>query len=557
MGNAVRWLVAISLLVPWSYSFSQTDAGRLLQQQPSPPGPASVVPAPATPAAQPADVDNSPQIEIKGFRIQGALLITEKDLQRQLQPLIGRRITLRQLQGAAAGLGLYYLSKGYIARVVVPPQNVNDGIYSLQIIEGKRGAVEVINSDKKLDTARVQGFLDSRLKAVDHLDFGALGESLAILNEQPGVKASADLKQGKQESEIDIMITADSTPRLQFTTSLNNHGSRATGEYQLSGGLTVNNLSGNFDALSVLTNVSDGTTFARLDYGLAVGNRGLRLGARVSSLRYKLTQSSFAALQGNGNAQTLGLIASYPLARRPEFNLSLTGNYDSKRLVDRTVAGETSNRQVDVIALGLTGFVVQDVLATSFSIAINAGGSDQRNVGALAADKTGRNVQGSFTKLSYNVTQVLSLAKNFSFNPSLRGQLASKNLDSSERISLGGPGAIRAYPTGEATGDEAWLLNLNLSYAYNSSLAASLFVDAGGVERNRVFTPALIDGLPNSYSLAGWGVGLDWRISPNVILTTTIAAPLGSNPGRNANNQNVDGSAQNAVRGFVSLNAQF
>ena len=52
------------------------------------------------------------------------------------------------------------------------------------------------------------------------------------------------------------------------------------------------------------------------------------------------------------------------------------------------------------------------------------------------------------------VTDTLSLYAAFN------GQVASKNLDNSEKMGLGGPAGVRAYPTGEAYGDQGYILNL-------------------------------------------------------------------------------------------------
>jgi hypothetical protein len=50
----------------------------------------------------------------------------------------------------------------------------------------------------------------------------------------------------------------------------------------------------------------------------------------------------------------------------------------------------------------------------------------------------------------------------------LRGQWADTNLTSSEKFSLGGNDAVRAYPTGEAPGDRGWLATAELRYAFTS-----------------------------------------------------------------------------------------
>jgi hemolysin activation/secretion protein len=309
-------------------------------------------------------------------------------------------------------------------------------------------------------------------------------------------------------------------------------------------------------------NTSEGTDYVRADYSLAVGDSGLRLGVNASYLRYRLIQDSFDALDADGSAKTAGLIASYPLARRSDFNLSLTGSIDHERLIDRTVAGETSNRHVTFASIGLSGYALSPSLgdgATIFGAALTVGDSDQRNAAARAVDQATRRVQGSFTKLGYNAGYQYPFSNATSLVATLRGQFANKNLDSSARMSLGGPNAVRAYPTGEALGDEAWLAGLALSHKLGDTLAANVFLDTGGVTLNRntwANWNAANPRLDNRYTLSGIGVGLDWRVGPAVV-TASVATPLGSNPGRDANDKNIDGSPQHRTRGWIGANAQF
>lgn len=540
------------------------DAGSLLRQQPRPP---AVTPAqpqqivPAAPAAQQPDA--GPRVLVQGFRIQGAVLISEAELAAQLQGVVGKELSLRQLKAVSAVLTAYYAQRGYLARVFVPPQDVKDGIVTLQVIEGRRGNVRVTPQGELIDADRVAGFIDYRLARGEAFDLVRLGEALNILNEQPGLEARATLAPGQGEAEIDLAVAATAKPVNTGFLGLNNHGSLATGEAQASAGLALHNTSGHFDTLSLLLNGSEGTSYGRVDYSQAVGHSGLRLGANASHLHYRIVQASLSALKSNGSAITTGLSASYPLARRTDLSLSLQANYDEKRLVDQTVAGETGNRRVSVTGLGLSGYVVGGSLLpdgiTSFGLGYVAGESDQRNAAALASDEASRQVQGSFSKLSYNLGYLQPLAEAWRFNATLRGQIASKNLDSSERFSLGGPSGVRAYAIGEATGDEGWLLSLNLSRQLQEALSASVFVDTGSVKLNRntwAGWNAGNPGLDNSYGLSAIGAGLDWRINAQALLSASVATAVGDNPARDASGNNIDGK-DNRTRAWVSLNAQF
>jgi hemolysin activation/secretion protein len=539
------------------------DAGQLLQQQPKPPAAVPAQPTtitPSTPEAAPAT--QGPKILVKGFRIKGAVLIPEAELAAQLKDAIGKELTLDQLRAVAVRLTAYYVQKGYLARVILPPQEINDGIVEIQVIEGRRGSVMMYKLGKRVDVARAKGFIDRRLPQGATMNLTQLGEAVNILNEQPGVKAMVSLAPGKGEAETDLSVTVLDKPLVNYGLGLNNQGSHGTGELQASGSLTLNNPSGRFDAASLLLNESEGSNYIRADYSLAAGDSGLRLGVNASYMDYRLITSQFDALQPEGKASTAGLTTSYPIARRKDFNLSFTGSYDNMTLVDRTVAGETGNRVVDVFNLGLSGYTLTERLGAgvaSFGVNYVFGNSSQHNAAALATDSTTRRVQGSFNKINLNFGWLSKMPDNWRLNARLSGQIAGKNLDSSQQLILGGPNGVRAYPSGEAVGDEGWLFNLDLDKKLRENLTGRLFYDAGGIKLNHTLWAnwnASNPNLVNTYTLSGVGAGIDWRINPAWLFTATIATPLGNNPGADINHLNVDGKG-NRAHAWLALNGSF
>lgn len=539
------------------------DAGSILREQPSPLAAPPARSAPATPGApQAEEPDTGPKIKVQGFRITGATLLPEAELIDQLKELVGQEASFRQLRVSALLLIGYYAQKGYLARVFLPPQDIKDGIVNLTVIEGRRGVLRIENKGQRIDAERVQRYVDARLIPGSPMSIRNLGEALNILNDQPGVVASSSVALGKSPSEIDIVVTAQDKPLVAFGLNTSNGGSRGAGVMQYGGSVALVNPTGSFDALSLLGNKTDGSTFGRLDYSLALGDRGFRAGVNVSDLKYKLTQQDFVALGANGTARTFGLIASYPLIRHSGFSLGYTASYDAKELVDQTVNGETGNRRVEVTNLGFNGYALDELFGgglNTFGGGFTLGKSNQRNAAALAAESTTRQTEGSFTKLTWNYGRIMAIKRNLTASANLRGQLAGKNLDSSERFALGGAGAIRAYPGGEASGDEGWLLALNLAYSLAQGVSANLFVDYGEVRLNRNLWANWNAGnlqLPNRYALAGWGLGINWQIGTTASLSFVVATPIGSNPGRDVNGNDADGRRLNP-RAWLNAALQF
>jgi hemolysin activation/secretion protein len=542
------------------------DAGQLLRQQPKLPSLPSAPPAQdLTPkAAEPQAESAGPRVLVKGFRFAGATLVAEGELQAQLAEAVGKEYSFQQLQGMALQLIGYYAQKGYLARVFIAPQGFTDGTVTFTIVEGKLGELKLdTNIDSsRIDAARLQRFLAARLQPGEKLSLAAVGETMNVLNEQPGIQARAALKPGKGEGEIDLTIAATATPPTSYGFQLNNSGTRATGELQLTGNLALNNPIGHFDRAVLLFNAADGIAFLNGDYGIAVGDRGLRLGANASKLRYRVTESSQSALQGKGHADTLGVYASYPLERLTQSQLTLTTSLNRRHMKDDAVAVETSNRTVTVGNIAVSGWRFNPALAgvTNYGLDLSTGKTDRSgNAGDLNQDQLGRRSDGGFTKLAWRAGHFAPLADSWNLYANLSGQFTNRNLESSERFTLGGPNGVRAYPVSEGSGDEGWLLNLNLSHPIGDTLAVKFFIDHGQIRLNKTLWAGWNDGNPNQpnrYALSGIGGSIDWEIDKNLSLGVTLAVPLGKNPGRDSTGLDADGRHTNA-RLWAGLSANF
>lgn len=561
------FIVCTTLLFSLQVSAQQVpDAGSLLKEISRPPvqpvAPQTI--KPLVPNQRPIKSDGQ-KILVKGFHIQGGILINEAELQLQLQHAIGKKLTFAQLQSLTLNLVGYYVSKGYVARAILPPQDITNGIIEIQVIEGKRGSLNIDNQGKLINSARVQGFIDQRLPIGAAMDFARLGEAMNILNEQPGIKAKVAITRGTGEGDVDLVVTAKGKPLVTTDVVVNNQGSRSTGEAQVQGAVTLNNPTGRFDTASLFVNANEGSAYVRADYSVAVDSSSLRIGVNASHLRYDVVQSSLSTLDPNGSARTYGINASYLLSYREDFKLRLTGSLDEKTLIDRTSTGETNNLNIRVASFGFSGFVQSEpstFLAggtTTFGVDLNVGDNTQSNGGALTTDNTTRQIEGHYAKLSFNLGHIRPITNTWSVSANLHGQLANKNLNSTERFSLGGIRGVRAYPVGEANGDEGWLFNIELRKNINQTLAATIFVDAGGIKLNDS-TWANWNGsntrLKNRYELYGVGVGFDWRFMPDALFSASLAVPIGENVGRDSNDHNVDGRESDQVRLWLTVTAR-
>lgn len=182
---------------------------------------------------------------------------------------------------------------------------------------------------------------------------------------------------------------------------------------------------------------------------------------------------------------------------------------------------------------------------TEWSLRLTGGNLDLSGVPTnQAADAAGLKTAGGFQSIGATLRRTQHLHPRLLWVTSFSGQWAGKNLDASQEFALGGPQRIRAYPVGEARGDEGILFNMELRYTPVISprwgaLELGAFVDAGRIRIHKDPGPLPFTNACgcNAYALSGAGLSVNWRLG-----TTTIeinwAHALGDNPGRSG----VDGS---------------
>jgi hemolysin activation/secretion protein len=258
-------------------------------------------------------------------------------------------------------------------------------------------------------------------------------------------------------------------------------------------------------------------------------------GLAYSHLDYQLGKQ-FELLGANGTADVASVFGSYALIRSRRSNLTLGAIYEDKRLEDELDLFPADSRRADarVAGLSLYGNRQDDLGAggtSSFYVAASFGSLDIRTPSARIVDAATARTNGSYGKLWFNVARLQRFSNTFSVNASLTGQLASKNLDPSEKLVLGGMEGIRAYPQGEAFGDDGYLANVEarlllggLSARVPGDVHLLGFVDAGHVTINH--DPW--DDSPNARNLYGAGVGLGWSDPGNFSVRAYYAVSLGS-----------------------------
>lgn len=485
------------------------------------------LPAPPTPAAS---------FRLNDLRLNGAEALTAQELRSTTAPYIGRDVTLADLEALAQAITQRYRDRGYfLAQAVVPVQTVQGGVVEISVIEGRIGKVDVIVApEAPISEARVRGFL-APVAAGQVVNAPAYERAMLLLSDQPGLRVGSALSEGSQPGTTDLAVEVNPAQRWQFSAEADNHGTRESGRFRIGGTARLNSPFGIGDNLDLRLMVSNGhaTQFGRVSYEAPLGTSGLRAGLGLSRVNYELG-GEFAELGAQGKADVFDVSLSYPLIRQRQHNLFLRASADNKRLTDEYTAVDFElKKRVRGAGLGWTWERRDDLLGGGYWSSAGTfyrGRLSIQQADVLASDQGfgGHRTAGGFSKLTAQVARLQALMPGHTLYASLGGQWASKNLDASEKLALGGARAVRAYPSGEVLVDQGWVGTLEWRWSLNDEFTPFVFYDAA---RGRPLKqPGWFDTGPQSRSLRGAGIGLNWVRSGNFAINATLAWRQGTPP---------------------------
>jgi hemolysin activation/secretion protein len=178
---------------------------------------------------------------------------------------------------------------------------------------------------------------------------------------------------------------------------------------------------------------------------------------------------------------------------------------------------------------------------STFFASFSSGSLDIQTPGALALDDVSARTNGGYNKFWFNATRVQRITDRVSLRGAVSGQLASKNLDPSEKFVLGGMDGVRAYPQGEGFGDEGYIASVEASLLL-AGLSAHVpgevhvlgFVDGGHITINK--NPWFVGD--NERTLGSYGVGMTWDAPGNFAVRTYYAWKLGNEDAISAPDKN-------------------
>lgn len=514
------------------------NAGGQMQQIP-------VLPAPTLPRQAPTLVkplsapkqepNNEVTITVNAIQILGVSAFGVKELIAQTGFQSGSSLNLSQLRAMAKQIADFYHQQGFfVTQVYMPPQKIQDGLVTMVVLEGRYGQI-ILKNESRASTETLAYFLKD-LPVGSSILSGPLETHLLLMSDTPGVLVNSSLVPGKNLGTSDLLVYAKAGPRVNGSIDADNAGNRYTGSTRVGATLNVNELLGLGDMAS-LRGMSSGSglQYVRGAYQAQFGKTNA--GLAYTDLQYELGRE-FQDLNESGKQQISSVFISQPLIRSRSKNMSLGLNLDMKRF--EVVVGAYNSRthkHADVMSATLRGDESDKLGYTTYGLTWSSGRIDLKDTDSIANDLITVKTQGNFNKLSFNANRLQRISESVSMYVSVNGQLAPNNLDISEKMELGGMYGVRAYPEGEAFGDQGYILSLETRLQL-SKQAVDLpgqvqligFIDTGVVHANH--TPWSNE--ENRRRLSAAGVGLIWSQAPHFMARAYYAVKLGNETARSA-----------------------
>jgi len=473
--------------------------------------------------------------------LRGMTIYKQEDFTAIIKPMIGQRISRREIQQLTSAIHERYRQDGYALAVSYPPpQRLEDGAtLIIQIDEGRIGEISFQTAPEDEASLRL---LRQHLEAIRTevpLTSKTLERHLLLINDLPGHTARAVLRPSASEAgATDLLVYLAHKPYdAQFATD--NRGSKYLGPWQHAASITSNALFGmdeRLSARSITTSPSDELRYLDVGYLQPLNTEGTKLMTMLSIASTHPGESLKA--QNIQSQSTLAQFrAIHPYLRSRTRNLYARTSIDIRNTTTDIGSANLTDDRLRSLRVGASYDRSSNQSATIIDMEISQGltglGSTPNGTG-----RSNRFGDHGYTKLGMDISHSHALGADSSFLLAGSGQFSFNPLLSSEQFVLGGPVYGGAYEPGELTGDHGAAFRAELRYGQPLSdpLMRSYqlysYYDVGTVWRRK------LSGIQQPReSLSSLGFGVRSELGKFTSVNLELAIPLTRDPGSDRDNQ--------------------
>ncbi|MBF0226601.1 MAG: ShlB/FhaC/HecB family hemolysin secretion/activation protein, partial [Desulfobacterales bacterium] len=192
-------------------------------------------------------IDN---IIVKEFKFEGNTVFSDEELKKITNEYAGKQMTYDKLNELRNKLTIYYVQNGFInSGVIIPDQEVANGIIIFKIIEGKISDIE-ITGNEWLRT----GYVKNRLKLnIGHpLNINNLQDRLLILHQDPLIdRMNTEVRPGINLGEGILKVKVEEARPYHAGIVFKNDNPPSSGANTLEGYISHQNITGWGDSIEL------------------------------------------------------------------------------------------------------------------------------------------------------------------------------------------------------------------------------------------------------------------------------------------------------------------
>jgi hemolysin activation/secretion protein len=501
-------------------------------------------------------------ITLKSIQFTGVTILGDMELKGIVEPFLNTPMTYEQMLEVGMVVESYYRKNNYLARAILPPQELSNGVLMVDVIESVFSKVEIEQELEDLPNTQdhVTALIESQQRTGEPLNTQSLSRALALANDVPGMNVQGSLRQGRDAGETELLLKLYQGRTRQTELTMDNAGSRSTGFMRVMASVTWFNPNDLADLLNIVAVHTRGSDYARLAYSIPVGTDGWRAGVNASTMNYKVVVGEQGMVGAFGQAMTKGMELIYPLLRADNSSATVTLAADTKKFQNTSAQGLVmSDYEAKVMSAQVSGFY-RDINpgggTGTYSLQLSHGDINLDGSLSQQTDKNTVKTEGVFNKIRLNGTWQQPITASTSAFVSYTGQLSDKNLDSSEKMQLGGMNGVRAYPTGEGSGSDGQMVQLELRQQLENGINMAAFYDWGQVWLQH--DPNYPGGPKhNLNTYKGFGASVGYTTEDGINIKATWARKIGNNPNPNPINGNDQDGTRDRNRYWLQVTLPF
>lgn len=466
---------------------------------------------------------------IQEYCVEGVRHLPRETVEETVYPFLGPGRSSDDVEQARAALEKAYRDAGFqTVAVQIPPQQVQEGVVVLQVVEGVVERLRVRGarfSSPNAIKAAAPSLAEGKV-----VNFNDVPREIIALNQLPDRRVTPTLRAAETPGAVDVDLNVVETSPLHASVELNNRRSANTTALRVNASVSDNNFLQRGDSLGLSFQVApqrsaDAQVFSGYYLARFAGASGLSLMLQGTKQDSNVSTLGGAAVTGRG--ETLGARALLRLPAAKNFYQTLSAGFDYKHF-DQTLRVGGNDLVAPITYWPLTANYSATLLGEKRTTDASLGVTlHLRGVGSnpAAFDQRRYQADGSFVFLRGEISHTQEIGPGFQFFAKVSGQLANQALLDSEEASGGGLGTVRGYLESAVVGDNAAFGTLELrSPALGpkaSDLRLYVFGDAGLLK--------IYQALPSQHSyfqLASYGVGSRVQFHDNFHGSIDAGMPL-------------------------------